>query len=289
MSKKRKRITAYLLVLLMVILAIMMGYYMGSRNKKERPFKPIRRPVPGRLKKEIIRPEEKKFVPVPEPREQTLPSEEVTEEDDCIRLEKEVSQLFNYLDKRDYIRHLQLGMGCYEYFKLILAKLTSSPPVPAGEGVETKLMLSNIYYFYRVLSKTDIRLIKEILQNESDGIELHLALLFRWLTSKDRCGDPQKIKPEFETLYRFAGFFLNTLGGRSYLYRRSPKVRLVVSYYCALIIHRADKVGKNSFGIDLFPMLTALYQEIDSRDDLQFKEEYLTKLSMIQNYYLNNR
>ncbi len=289
MTEKRG-ITGYLVVVLVLVLGIIAGYYIGSwQHQKEVISMPVKKRIAPVLKKKKVTPSGKEVLPEPEKKEQVFTQENVSKENDCERIEREINELFNYLDNRDYIRHLRLGMGCFEYFKLMLSKLTANPPVPAGEGVEAKLMISNIYYFYRVLSKTDIRLVKEILQNESDGIEIYLGLLYRWLNSREKCGDPQKIKPPFETIYRFAGFFLNTLGGRSYLYRRAPRVRLVVSYYCALIIHRADQLGKNSYGIDLFPILTSLYNEIDSREDIQFREEYLTRLSMIQNYYLTHR
>jgi hypothetical protein len=289
MKKKVTGFWGYVFILMIVALALILGYHFGARKPERSSYTGFRKPIPQKPKQVQRTPVKAKESPSTEKKEQLLPPPEVSKKDECIELEKEFNDFFSYLDTRDYIRHLQLGMGSYEYFKLILSKLTSNPPVPAGEGVESKLMIRNIYYFYRVLSKTDIRLLKEILVNESEGIEIKLAMLYRWLTSEERCGDPEDIKPSFDVLYRFAGFFMNTVGGRAYLYRRSPKLRVIVSYYCALIINRADRIGKNTYGIDLFPMLSHLYQEMDSRDDLQFKEEYLTNLALIQNYYLRGR
>ena len=46
-------------------------------------------------------------------------------------------------------------------------------------------------------------------------------------------------------------FFLNTLGGRSYMLRRESKLRMLVSYYAILIVDRANDEKFNRYGIDV--------------------------------------
>ena len=92
-----------------------------------------------------------------------------------------------------------------------------------------------------------------------------------------------------EVVYQYAGFFLNTIGGRAYLLRRTPSVRLLVSYYCILIIHEMDKEGKNHLGIDILPFVTTLKQEIGHYSEFKFLRKYLGQLNRIEDYYIQKR
>jgi hypothetical protein len=103
------------------------------------------------------------------------------------------------------------------------------------------------------------------------------------------CPDPEHFRPPLQVLYQYAGFFINTIGGRAYLFRRSPRFRLVMSYYCVLIIYEADKRGLNSYGIDLVPFIEPLRKEITHYPDFEFQEEYLYRLRRIQEDYLQKR
>jgi hypothetical protein len=210
-------------------------------------------------------------------------------EDYCSKIEKGVQDFFTYLNKERYVRNLEAGMDSYERFKGVMMKLSSEPPVPAGENMDTLIMTRNIYHFYRLLESEDIRLIREIMRNEADSLELNLDIFYKWLMLGDQCPDPQKTRPSLEVLYQYAGFFLNTIGGRAYLYRRPLNVRLLISYYSLLIVHEADKMGNNSYGIDVFPEVTPLAREISLYPDFHFQNEYILQLTQLQNYYLKKR
>ena len=210
-------------------------------------------------------------------------------EDYCNKIEKGVQDFFTYLNKERYVRNLEADMNSYERFKGVMIKLSSEPPVPAGENMDTLIMTRNIYHFYRLLESEDIRLIREIMRNEADSLELNLDIFYKWLMLGEHCPDPEKTRPSLEVLYQYAGFFLNTIGGRAYLYRRPLNVRLLISYYSLLIVHKADKKGKNSYGIDVFPEVTPLAREISLYPDFHFQNEYILQLTQLQNYYLKKR
>ena len=53
-----------------------------------------------------------------------------------------------------------------------------------------------------------------------------------WLTLSDEHSKLEITRPSIEQLYRYACFFLETLGGRSYVFRRDSKVRILTLYYC---------------------------------------------------------
>ena len=222
----------------------------------------------------------------PEGVEEGRPSEK---EDFCRKIEKGVEDFFTYLNKERYVRNLKADMDSYERFKRVMTILSSEPPVPAGENMDTLIMTRNIYHFYRLLENEDLRLIREILRNEADSLELNLDLFYKWVMVGEQCPDPEKIRPSLEVLYQYAGFFLNTIGGRAYLYRRPLNVRLLISYYALLIVHEADKKGKNTYGIDVFPEITPLAREISLYPDFHFQNDYILQLTQLQNYYLKKR
>jgi len=210
-------------------------------------------------------------------------------EDECDRLERELREFFSYLDTRDYVRELGIRGDTFTRFKKIVYALSLHPPLPAGEGIDYDRMIENIYHFYRALDLEDVRLIRLIAKHEADAMEINLALFFRWLMSAERCGREGDVPPSWDTVYRYAGFLVNSIGGRAYLFRRDTRLRLLLNYYCLLIIHEADKKKMNSFGIDIEPFLEPLAEEIENSQLLYFRREYAGKLIDVRNYYLTKR
>jgi hypothetical protein len=155
--------------------------------------------------------------------------------------------------------------------------------------MDPRIMTKNIFHFFRALDKNDLRFLKEIMRNEADTLDMNLDVFYKWFTLGDQCRDPEGLRPSLDVLYQYAGFFLNAIGGRAYLFRRPSEVRLLVTYYCLLIVHEADKRGKNSYGIDIFPEIEPLAREISFYPDFHFQNEYILQLTSLQNYYLNKR
>jgi hypothetical protein len=210
-------------------------------------------------------------------------------QDYCSQLDKNLSDFFLYLDKKKYVQHLYPEKPCRTLFKKILRQVVARTPVPAGEGIDPKFIISNIYHFYRSLDRKELRLIREVLINEQDSMELNLELFYRWVSSGERCPKSNIRRPSAGVLYRYAGFFLNTVGGRAYLFRRTPSIRLIISYYSVLIVCEADKQGKNEYGIDIFPLIPNLIDEMERADHLQLQDEYIHRLSEIERYYQQRR
>jgi hypothetical protein len=211
------------------------------------------------------------------------------EEDDCAQTAKDLAEFFSYLDGKDYIRYLDPEADTRSRFKKILKRLASRPPVPAGEGIDPKIIIRNVYHFFRVLDRKDLRLIRELTIHEQDSLEIDMEMLYRWLILGDSCPGPVGIGMPFQSVYRYAGFFLNTIGGRAYLSRRPSNLRLLVNYYCILIVHTADRIGKNNYGIDILPFIAPLRDEIGHYSELQFIGKYTERLNDIESYYLKRR
>jgi hypothetical protein len=209
--------------------------------------------------------------------------------DECARIERDVRDFFSYLDEQDYVRRLTRDADAWSVFVRALGKLADRPPVPAGEGLEPAVMTRNIYHLYRVLDDREIHLAKDVIEHEGDTLELNLDILYQWLTLGGRCPDPQGLRPSQTVLYRYAGFFMNTIGGRAYLFRRATWLRLLLSYYAVLILHEADREGINRYGIDVLPMAQKVRDEVARYGGYHFQGAYLERLDAVAGYYQARR
>jgi hypothetical protein len=223
--------------------------------------------------------------------EKAASSPEATPEKDeyCTIIDERISDFFDSVDTAAYLRRFNLEKDAFPYFAQIIKKLEAKPPHPAGEGINPTTLLSNIYFFSRALDRKDLRVIKEVISNESDTMEFNLETFYRWLMLGKACPNPGDVRPPFDITYRYAGFFLNTTGGRAYLFRRPLRLRLLMSYYCVLIVYQADRLGKNSYGLNVFPYIQPLKDELAHHPELEFQNRYINTLNRIENYYLQRR
>jgi hypothetical protein len=298
MARKAKRPKGRLLwggaILVIALMAVLAGYFLAmerSRKDMESLATPEEKQIsPERKDPSTPLPERDAVVTgLPVVSREIIPAKPESPEAYCRRAEKDVQDFFDYLSTKDYIRHVQETVDPFEHFLSIVARLSSKLPIPAGESVDSTVLNSNIYHLFRVLDRRDIRLIRDVMANESETLEINIEMLFRWLTLGNRCPDPEGLRPSQEALYHYAGFFLNTIGGRSYLFRRPFRLRLLGTYYSLLIIHESDKEGRNLYGIDLFPHIPPLVKEIALYSDFRFQETYQETLKEIETYYLQRR
>lgn len=205
----------------------------------------------------------------------------------CEQTTEEITSFFSSLDKADYIRTRKLQGGSQRYFSLLIDKLLAKPPVVARERESLTSILHNTSHFYRTLGKNDISLIKEILAREGDALEPDMALFYRWSELAPKCGTAKgAVRLPLPGLYEYAGFFLNTLGGQSYLFRRESRVRMLVKYYSILILDRANDASLNRYGIDIRPSLDSLLEEMKTTTRLTGRDTYLARLILLKDKYL---
>lgn len=213
----------------------------------------------------------------------------IAPEETCAEIESTVAEFFAFLDGQPYLQALNPEIDTRQRFQQIIEDLASRPPIPAGEGLDPRLTVENVYHLYRVLGNQDLRLIKEIIRHERETLELNLHVFFEWLNVEGKCGSSQQLRLPLEVMYRYAGFFLNSIGGRAYLFRRAPELRLLVSYYCLLILYQADQTGRNTYGINIRPLIAPLIEEFQHYPDLFLQAEYVARLRQLQAYYLARR
>ncbi len=289
-----------LVIVVLIAVGVLIFYftYFGNESRKQSTLQDTKK---GKLEERETTPIDPKNTTAQSPTA-SISQEEIEEgmgekevenksmrlEKQCQKMERDLQEFFSYLDERDYVKKLELGEDTYSRFTKIIRSLSLNPPLPAGEGFDYDMIIKNIYHFYRALDSKDLKLIKVILENEADTMEINLALFYQWLMSSEECGQ-KEIQPTLDTLYRYAGFLVNSIGGRAYLFRRKTKLRLLLYYYNLLIIHEADKKKMNSFGVDITPFLEPLAEEIENYELLYFRKEYAGKLITIRNYYRDKR
>lgn len=214
----------------------------------------------------------------------TQPSPEPPNE--CLQTADKILLFFEHLDRQDYIKEYPIKGSSLDHINGIINKLIANPPVVVRETDDLFAILNNMAHLFKVLGPKDILLIKDILIHEGELVEPTLALFYKWSEIEPECPDNGlNIKLPLAGLYEYAGYFINTLGGQSYLFRRALSLRILIRYYSILIIDRANSFDANRYGIDIRYTLDALISEVQSNGDLENRQEYLENLIRLQKSY----
>lgn len=83
-------------------------------------------------------------------------------------------------------------------------------------------------------------------------------------------------------LYDYAAFFLTTLSGKSYLWRRDSKTRILATYYAVLIVDRANQEKMNRYNVDIKPPVAQLMDDLINYRNLNAKGAYIKKLKALE-------
>jgi hypothetical protein len=207
------------------------------------------------------------------------------EDTDCEDLEQQIKAFFIYLDAQEYPIVQESAHGSYDEFRQMVRQLSENPPKVTGETTDIVSLTRNMAHFYKILGKRRIQFGKDVLHNESDIIESMMATFFGFYTSDKCCQKDLRGCPGLGVLYQYAGFFLNTVGGRSYLLRRDSKVRILTTYYAILILDKANDAILNRYGIDIRPHINLSIDDIRNQKNLIYPEQYLTNLYQLQEKY----
>lgn len=210
------------------------------------------------------------------------------EDTDCEDLEQQIKAFFIYLDAQEYPIVQESAHGSYDEFRQMVRQLSENPPKVTGETTDIVSLTRNMAHFYKILGKRRIQFGKDVLHNESDIIESMMATFFGFYTSDKCCQKDLRGCPGLGVLYQYAGFFLNTVGGRSYLLRRDSKVRILTTYYAILILDKANDAILNRYGIDIRPHINLSIDDIRNQKNLIYPEQYLTNLYQLQEKYTPN-
>jgi hypothetical protein len=227
--------------------------------------------------------------PAPPPQAaDTAAGGEMNAEPGCREIEARLKQALGELENLPALAKYDLGQGLLPRLEAIRKKLLDHPPIVVRETDSLYSILTNTAHFYRVLGRDDLMLLSTIMNESGDRLEDLLALLFQWSGKYEECGsDDGFMALPLDKLYEYAGFFLNTLGGQAYIFRRDTRTRILARYYCIMIIDRANARVINRHGIDLRPAVDTLLRELKVAPKLKYRSRYLEDLTAIKARYRN--
>jgi hypothetical protein len=287
----------YVLVVLIIVVAVILLF------KEKKPMDTVGEKVSSELEKERLSLQQKnadlekrlsalkeelasETVEVPEEKIVEVFGEEVERAYEEKTKDEEISlkanNFFKYIDKKEYLPAAGINMKASDYCMTIFSRLEKNRPVLVGETKDLYALIKNITFFFRVLGEKDLKALKIILENESEIMEQTAGMFYSWICEPEnkRIGMPSQ-----DMIYDYAAYFLNTIAGQAYLFRRGSKIRLLTSYYAVLVLDKVDRDGRNSLGIDVRPHIVSLISEIENYRLFVNGKDYLENLRALKKRY----
>lgn len=204
----------------------------------------------------------------------------------CDKPTQQLNDFYKHLDRQPYMTAYRLTTSSQKHFTTLVKKLLANPPQVARESDDLYTILKNTAHFFRVSGKDNIFMMKGILDHEKGNLEQILADYYLLVTTPDCSQTRYANGVDNDALYEYACFFLNTMGGRLYLFRRDSQSRMVVTYYAILLIDQANKQNNNRHGIALKPSVDMLISEMEAGGfSLKRSDLYLDTLYDLKEKY----
>ena len=204
----------------------------------------------------------------------------------CLQATERITDFYTILDSRTYIKAYHVSPSSREHFTALIKKLLTNPPKVTGETDDLYTILRNTAHFFRITGKDNVLMMKGVLNSERKSLEGLMADYYTLLSSPDCSTSPYVADLNRDGLYEYACFFLNTMGGRLYLFRRDSLSRMVVTYYAILLVEQANEQNRNSHGIALKPVVNMLISEMETGGSaLQHADMYLDRLYDLKEKY----
>lgn len=219
------------------------------------------------------------------PEKPSLPKEPV-QISICSQPEQRLKTFYTHLDNQAYMESYHLTSSSQDHFIDLIQKLLANPPEITRESDDLYTILKNTAHFFRISGKDNIFMLQGILNSEQDKLEQILADYYLLVTTPE-CSSSRFAKDiDRDALYEYACFFLNTMGGRLYLFRRDSLSRMTVTYYAILLVELANVQQNNRHGIALKPAVNMLISEMErGGSSLHGVDEYLDKLYDLKEKY----
>lgn len=305
-SRVKKRSFLPLVVLLVAAVAVAISLYF-SQQKSPQSFseaqksvvKTIEKTVAG-VTKNLPRRQESSEIEVPllaeeshKQLQQAAQEQQSFQEEEILKIidpETEALSFLNTfyqdLDSREYMKQFSREESSKIHFSRLIQKLLDNPPVVVRETDDLYTLLTNTAHFFRILGQNNVLMLKGILDREKESLEDILHSFYILSQNPEILQKELFIDLNEKSLYDYAGFFLNTMGGRLYLFRRDSTSRMAVTYYAIRIIDHANDTHNSPHGIDIRPAITALIDEMETGGNgLHYRDEYLEKLYFFQKKY----
>ncbi len=233
--------------------------------------------------------EEQKYdisAPSEEPPPPPVLPEDSVEVSVCTQPEQRLRAFYAHLDTQPYMKAYHLSTSSQDHFIALIKKLLDNPPEVSRESDDLYTILKNTAHFFRISGKDNIFMLQGILNSEKDQLEQILADYYLLVTIPECSSSPYTDTINRDALYEYACFFLNTMGGRLYLFRRDSLSRMTVTYYAILLVELANTQQNNRHGIALTTGVNMLISEMErGGSSLKGIEEYLDKLYDLKEKY----
>ncbi|RJP93735.1 MAG: hypothetical protein C4518_06020 [Desulfobacteraceae bacterium] len=206
---------------------------------------------------------------------------ETESEPSCDRLNRRIASFFDYLRQHTKPSSDPGKTVSPDWVAQMIIDLVASPPLVAEEIRDMENLKRNESHFFRVLKKDRMNMVKTLLLAEKDVLEHALADCYQYYVSIGCCnpGDPACVS--LKTLYEYAGFFMTTFSGKSYLLRRNSTIRCLTDYYCVLILDQANDAELNPYGIDIRPYIGLAMDAVTHQNNLIFRDRYIATLNRL--------
>ncbi len=222
-------------------------------------------------------------LPLPESTQTPQPSEKISL---CDKPTLQLNEFYKHLDRQPYMAAYGLHSTSKNHFTTLIKKLLVNPPQVTRESDDLYTILKNTAHFFRVCGKDNILMMQGILNSENSRLEQILANYYVLITNPDCNTTFYGSGIDKVALYEYACFFLNTMGGRLYLFRRDSLSRMIVTYYAILLIDQANRDNNNRHGIALRPAVDMLTSEMETGGSaLKHSESYLDTLYDLKEKY----
>lgn len=159
--------------------------------------------------------------------------------------------------------------------------LARKPPTASGELYQHKTVLENTFHLFRTLGRRDLERLRDATRAPGNDRELLALAFYRWLASRETCGEGDEKALSVSVLNDYAVYALSTLGGQAYMRRQSPELEGLATFYALLAVDRAIASGKDAHGLDPRPFVQRAEGLLD-RDDLAMRDEYTRALEQFK-------
>ena len=195
----------------------------------------------------------------------------------CEQVELELARACTALDARVAASGSpELGGACV-LMERVVDELAAAPPDLSSELRSYEAMLGNIFHLFRVLGRERMQVLRRVLEEERDLAEPMALAFYRWSISREACSESSPSRLRAPSMYGYAGFLFQTMGGQAYLRRRAPKTEALACFYALQVLHHVIEGGYNPQGFDPrteIPRCRALVQS----QPLVFSDRYVALL-----------
>ncbi len=195
----------------------------------------------------------------------------------CEQVELELARACTALDARAAATGLRGLGGACGLMERVVAELAAAPPDLSSELRSYEAMLGNVFHLFRVVGRERMQVLRRVLGEQRDLAEPMAMAFYRWSISREACSGSAPSRLRVPSMYAYAGFLFQTMGGQAYLRRRAPKTEALACFYALQVLDHAIEGGYNPQGFDPRTEIPRCRALVESQP-LVFSDRYVAML-----------